>query len=54
MADERQTGKDLEGSSLGLNEVIFRHLSGRPKKSHEKPGHDIRCPYRDMKPAPPE
>jgi hypothetical protein len=43
-ADERETGKDLEGSGRGLNEVIFRHLSGRPKESYEKPVHNIRCP----------
>jgi hypothetical protein len=34
LADEYRIGKDLEGSSHGLSEVLFWNLPGRTEKNH--------------------
>lgn len=37
MTDERRNGKDLEGSGLGLIDVVFRYLSKETKEIHKNP-----------------
>lgn len=43
MADEYRIGKDLEGSSHGLSEVLFWNLPGSTEeKPHAMPVSDLR------------
>jgi hypothetical protein len=51
MTDESWVWKDLEGSVLGLGEILFPYLRGGNEEEHEKPSQDrcvpaeIRTPY---------
>jgi hypothetical protein len=39
MTDEQRTGKNFEGSSLELTEVLFWHLPQRTEENHKKKTH---------------
>jgi hypothetical protein len=49
MADELK--KNFEWRERGLNEVLFRHLSGRTKEDHDNLSQNGRCPDLDLNAA---